>query len=149
MRSSQVVLSGSGVEVFPPSGAAPSRGFAARQGGRSPALEPRGLERTQPGLPLVIGHIRTKTHDYVRHGTVTMFAALNYLEGKLITRLAPRHRNQEWLAFLKTIYDETPADLDIHIIADNYATHSIPRSPDGSIATRDFTCITRRLHHPG
>jgi len=149
MRSSQVVLSGSGVEVFPPSGAAPSRRFAARQGGRSPALEPRGLERTQPGLPLVIGHIRTKTHDYVRHGTVTMFAALNYLEGKLITRLAPRHRNQEWLAFLKTIYDETPADLDIHIIADNYATHSIPRSPDGSIATRDFTCITRRLHHPG
>jgi len=86
----------------------------------------QALERTQPGLPLGIGHIRTKTHDYVRHGTVTLFAALNYLEGKLITRLAPRHRHQEWLAFLKTIDEETPPDLDIHIIADNYATHKHP-----------------------
>ena len=86
----------------------------------------QALERTQPGLPLGIGHIRTKTHDYVRHGTLTLFAALNYLEGKLITRLAPRHRHQEWLAFLKTIDEETPADLDIHIIADNYATHKHP-----------------------
>lgn len=87
----------------------------------------QALERTQPGLPLGIGHIRTKTHDYVRHGTVTLFAALNYLEGKLIARLAPRHRHQEWLAFLKTIDRETPADLDIHIIADNYATHKHPQ----------------------
>src|SRR5438105_3525162 len=70
----------------------------------------QALERTQPGLPLGIGHIRTKTHDYVRHGTLTLFAALNYLEGKLITRLAARPRpspgqacHQEWLAFLKTI----------------------------------------------
>jgi transposase len=86
----------------------------------------QALERTQPGLPLGIGHIRTKTHDYVRHGTLTLFAALNYLEGKLITRVAARHRHQEWLAFLKTIDQETPADLDIHIIADNYATHKHP-----------------------
>ena len=93
----------------------------------------QALERTQPGLPLGIGHIRTKTHDYVRHGTLTLFAALNYLEGKLITRLAARPRpapgqacHQEWLAFLKTIDDQTPADLDIHIIADNYATHKHP-----------------------
>jgi transposase len=93
----------------------------------------QALERTQPGLPLGIGHIRTKTHDYVRHGTLTLFAALNYLEGKLITRLAPRPRpapgqacHQEWLAFLKTIDEETPAELDIHIIADNYATHKHP-----------------------
>jgi transposase len=92
----------------------------------------QALERTQPGLPLGIGHIRTKTHDYVRHGTLTLFAALNYLEGKLITRLArPRPSpgqacHQEWLAFLKTIDQETPADLDIHIIADNYATHKHP-----------------------
>ena len=78
------------------------------------------------GFALGIGHIRTKTHDYVRHGTLTLFAALNYLEGKLITRLAARHRHQEWLAFLKTIDDQTPADLDIHIIADNYATHKHP-----------------------
>jgi transposase len=86
----------------------------------------QALERTQPGLPLGIGHIRTKTHDYVRHGTLTLFAALNYLEGELITRLAARHRHQEWLAFLKTIDEQTPADLDIHIIADNYATHKHP-----------------------
>src|SRR5438874_10202570 len=83
----------------------------------------QALERTQPGLPLGIGHIRTKTHDYVRHGTLTLFAALNYLEGKLITRIAQRHRHQEWLAFLKIIDGETPPGLDIHLIADNYATH--------------------------
>src|SRR5207248_10394081 len=87
----------------------------------------QALERTQPGLPLGIGHIRTKTHDYVRHGTLTLFAALNYLEGKLITRLAARHRHQEWLAFLKLIDEQSPAELDIHIIADNYATHKHPQ----------------------
>jgi len=86
----------------------------------------QALERTQPGLPLGIGHIRTKTHDYLRHGTLTLFAALNYLEGRLISRLAVRHRHQEWLAFLKIIDRETPADLAIHIIADNYATHKHP-----------------------
>jgi transposase len=83
----------------------------------------QALERTQPGLPLGVGHIKTKTHDYIRHGTLTLFAALNYLEGKLITRIAQRHRHQEWLAFLKTINRETPSGLDIHLIADNYATH--------------------------
>jgi transposase len=81
-----------------------------------------------------IGHIRTKTHDYIRHGTLTLFAALNYLEGKLITRLAARPRaspgqacHQEWLAFLQLIDEQSPADLDIHIIADNYATHKHPQ----------------------
>ena len=87
----------------------------------------QALERTQPGLPLGIGHIRTKTHDYVRHGTLTLFAALNYLDGKLITHLAARHRHQEWLAFLTLIDQQSPPDLDIHIIADNYATHKHPR----------------------
>jgi transposase len=58
---------------------------------------------------------------------LTLFAALNYLEGKLITRLAPRHRHQEWLAFLKLIDQQSPAELDIHIIADNYATHKHPQ----------------------
>src|SRR5438445_2863140 len=94
----------------------------------------QALERTQPGLPLGIGHIRSKTHDYVRHGTLTLFAALNYLEGKLITRLVARPRpspgqacHQEWLAFLKLIDQQSPAELDIHIIADNYATHKHPQ----------------------
>ena len=90
----------------------------------------QALERTQPGLPLGIGHIRTRTHDYVRHGTLTLFAALNYLDGKLITHLAARHRHQEWLAFLKLINRQSPPDLDIHIIADNYATHKHPRVKD-------------------
>jgi transposase len=83
----------------------------------------QALERTQPGLPLGIGHIRTKTHDYVRHGTLPLFAALNYLDGRLITRIAKRHRHQEWLAFLKTIDRHTPATLDIHLIVDHDATH--------------------------
>lgn len=86
----------------------------------------QALERTQPGLPLGIGHIKTTTHDYVRHGTLTLFAALNYLEGKLITTIAEQHRHQEWLAFLKKIDRETPKDLAIHLIADNYATHKHP-----------------------
>ena len=83
----------------------------------------QALERTQPGLPLGIGHIKTATHDYIRHGTLTLFAALNYLEGKLITTIAQQHRHQEWLAFLKQIDRETPNDLAIHLIADNYPTH--------------------------
>lgn len=86
----------------------------------------QALERSQPGLPLGIGHIKTRTHDYTRHGTLTLFAALNYLEGKLISRIAQKHRHQEWLAFLRKIDRETPKDFDIHIVADNYATHKHP-----------------------
>ena len=83
----------------------------------------QALERTQPGLPLAIGHIRTETHDYHRHGTITLFAAMNYLDGKLIKRLEAKHTHVEWLRFLKQIDRETPTDLTIHVIADNYATH--------------------------
>lgn len=83
----------------------------------------QALERTQPGLPLGVGHIKTATHDYIRHGTVTLFAALNYLEGKIVSMLAEKHRHQEWLKFLKRIDRETPAGLELHLIADNYATH--------------------------
>lgn len=86
----------------------------------------QALERSQPGLPLGIGHIKTRTHDYTRHGTLTLFAALNYLEGKLISRIAQKHRHQEWLAFLRKIDRETPKDFAIHIVADNYATHKHP-----------------------
>jgi transposase len=83
----------------------------------------QALERTQPGLPLGIGHIRTKTHDYIRHGTTTLFAALDYLEGKVIKRTEARHTHEEWLRFLKQIDRETPKDLALHLIADNYCTH--------------------------
>lgn len=83
----------------------------------------QALERTQPGLPLGVGHIRTRTHDYTRHGTVTLFAALNYLEGKILHQSATRHRHQEWLGFLRHLDEQTPPDLDLHLILDNYATH--------------------------
>ena len=83
----------------------------------------QALERTQPGLPLGIGHIRTRTHDYTRHGTVTLFAALDYLEGKVLSATAPAHTHVEWLAFLQQIDRETPPELALHLIVDNYATH--------------------------
>jgi len=83
----------------------------------------QALERTQPGLPLGIGHIRTRTHDYYRHGTITLFAALDYLTGKIISRTEKRHRHIEWLRFLRQIDREVPKELDIHIILDNYCTH--------------------------
>lgn len=83
----------------------------------------QALERTQPGLPLGIGHICTRTHDYKRHGTITLFAALNYAEGKLLSRTEARHSHVEWLRFLKQIHRETPKDLQIHLIVDNYGTH--------------------------
>jgi transposase len=87
----------------------------------------QALERSQPGLPLGQGHIQTRTHDYYRHGTVTLFAGLNYLSGKILAQRAPRHRHQEWLQFLKLIEAEIPAGVDIHLILDNYATHKHPK----------------------
>jgi transposase len=83
----------------------------------------QALERTQFALPLAPRRPRTMTHDYKRHGTVTLFAALNALEGKLISRTEVRHTHVEWLRFLKQIDRETPNGLDIHLIQDNYATH--------------------------
>ena len=83
----------------------------------------QALQRSQPGLPLGQGHFRTVTHDYYRHGTVTFFAALDYLSGKVISQVAPRHRHNEWLKFLKKIDSEIPEDLSIHLIIDNYSTH--------------------------
>lgn len=83
----------------------------------------QALERTQPGLPLGMGHIKTKTHDYYRHGTITLFAALNYLTGEVIKRYEEKHTHAEWLRFLKQVERQTPKIMDIHIIADNYSTH--------------------------
>ncbi len=70
-----------------------------------------------------VGHIRTRTRDCTRHGTVTLFAALNYLEGKVLHQSAPRHRHQEWLGFLRHLDAQTPPELDLHLILDHYATH--------------------------
>jgi len=86
----------------------------------------QALDRTQPGLPLKKGRAATMTHDYKRNGTTTLFAALNVLNGKVISACQQRHRHVEWLKFLKQIDRETPKDKALHLIADNYATHKHP-----------------------
>jgi transposase len=86
----------------------------------------QALDRTQPGLPIKPGRCGTMTHDYVRNGTTTLFAALDMAEGKLIGTCMPRHRHQEWIKFLKLVDAQTPAELDLHLIADNYFTHKTP-----------------------
>jgi transposase len=87
----------------------------------------QALDRTQPSLPLKKGRGGTMTHDYKRNGTTTLFAALNVAEGKLIGTCMKRHRHQEWIKFLKQIDQQTPAELDLHLIADNYSTHKHPK----------------------
>ena len=87
----------------------------------------QALDRTQPGLPMKKGRCGTMTHDYQRHGTTTLFAALSMLDGKVIGDCMPRHRHQEFIRFLKKIDVETPAELALHVIVDNYATHKHPR----------------------
>ncbi|HEX2100242.1 MAG TPA: IS630 family transposase [Candidatus Synoicihabitans sp.] len=86
----------------------------------------QALERSQRGLPLGPGYLQTATHDYIRHGTVTLFAALNYLDGRIISTTAAKHTHVEWLVFLKKLHRQTPKELDLHLIVDNYATHKHP-----------------------
>ncbi len=86
----------------------------------------QALDRTQPGLPLRPGRCGTMTHDYTRHGTTTLFAALNALSGTVIGDCLPRHRHQEFIRFLRRIDQQTPSELDLHLIVDNYATHKHP-----------------------
>lgn len=83
----------------------------------------QALDRTQPGLPLKKGRAGTMTHDYKRHGTSTLFAALNVKSGAVIGECRSRHRHQEFLGFLKTVEKQTPQDQFLHLIVDNYATH--------------------------
>lgn len=86
----------------------------------------QALDRTQPGLPMKKGRCGTMTHDYKRHGTTTLFAALSMLDGKVIGDCMPRHRHQEFIRFLKKIDAETPPAVDLHLIVDNYGTHKHP-----------------------
>lgn len=83
----------------------------------------QALERTQPMLPMGLGYVEGVTHDYERHGTTTLFAALDIARGSVITQCKPRHRHQEYLQFLKQIDQNVPQKLDIHMVVDNYATH--------------------------
>jgi len=87
----------------------------------------QALERTQPMLPMGLGYVEGVTHDYVRHGTTTLFAALNVLNGQVLAQCRPRHRHQEFLDFLRTIDKAVPPELDVHCIADNYASHKHPK----------------------
>jgi putative transposase len=83
----------------------------------------QALDRTQPMLPLGLGYVEGLTHDYVRHGTTTLFAALDIATGQVLTRCVPRHRHKEFLAFLREIDTQVPKDMDIHLVIDNYSTH--------------------------
>ena len=87
----------------------------------------QALDRAQKGLPIHPGRCGTMTHDYKRNGTTTLFAAIDMAEGKLIGTCMKRHRHQEWIKFLKLIDESTPADLDLHLIMDNYATRKHPK----------------------
>lgn len=87
----------------------------------------QALDRTQPVLPMGFGYVEGVTHDYVRHGTTTLFAALDIATGQVITQCKPKHRHQEYLQFLKQVNTNVPQGLDIHLVVDNYATHKHPK----------------------
>lgn len=87
----------------------------------------QALDRTQPGLPLKAGRAGTMTHDYKRNGTTTLFAALNALDGTVISLCQQRHRHQEWIRFLRLVDEATPPAQALHLIVDNYATHKHPK----------------------
>lgn len=87
----------------------------------------QALERTQPMLPMGLGYVEGVTHDYYRHGTTTLFAALEVKSGEVITQCKPRHRHQEFLSFLRHLDASVPPELELHLIIDNYATHKHPK----------------------
>ena len=91
----------------------------------------QALECSQPGLPLRQGKVATQTHDYKRHGTPTLFAALNMADGKVIGTCLKRHRHLDWLKFLSLIDASTPPDKPLHLFVDNYAPTSTRRSAAG------------------
>jgi transposase len=89
------------------------------------------------------------THDYKRHGTTTLFAAIDLLEGKVIGQCMKRHRHQEFIRFLNVIDARVPKKLAVHVIVDNYAAHKHPKVLDGSYAIPDLCSISPRPRHPG
>jgi transposase len=99
----------------------------------------QALERTQPILPLRPGLPARQTHDYERHGTTTLFAALNVLEGKVIAACQPRHRHQEFLRFLNQIDESVDSGLQIHLVLENYGTHKHP-------AVKKWLAVQPRYH---
>ena len=103
----------------------------------------QALDRTQPGLPMKKGRVGTMTHDYKRHNTTTLFAALEVATGKLQQRCLPQHRHEDFPRFLKQMVRSVPKDLAIHVILDNDATHKHAKRTRRAI--RSATCACRRL----
>ncbi|BFU89845.1 MAG: hypothetical protein NTAFB01_10320 [Nitrospira sp.] len=104
----------------------------------------QALDRTQPGLPMKKGRCGTMTHDYKRHGTTCLFAALNVLDGTVIGTCYPRHRHEEFLKFLRTIDRDTSPGQALHLILDNYGTHNHPTVKKCWRNIRDFICTLPR-----
>ena len=98
----------------------------------------QALDRTQPSLPMNYGMPETRTHDYRRYGTTTLFAALDVATGKIIGKLKRRHRSTEYISFLRHIDQTVPEDLDIHLIVDNYSTHKITESQAMAASTSEI-----------
>jgi len=109
----------------------------------------QALDRTQPVLPLRPGIPARHTHDYVRHGTTTLFAALNVLEGTVIGTCLPRQRHSEFLGFLERIERATPRRREIHMILDNYGTHTHPKVQAWFAAHPRTTCTSPPPGLPG
>jgi len=100
----------------------------------------QALDRTQPSLPMNYGMPETHTHDYRRHGTTTLFAALDLATGEVIGKLERRHRSSEFISFLRHIDASVPDDLDIHMILDNYGTHKTPKVKNWLLRHPRFHC---------
>ena len=109
----------------------------------------QALDRTQPGLPMKRGRAGTMTHDYIRNGTTTLFAALNLLDGSIVGQCMQRHRHQEFLRFLNRLERDIPAGRLIHVILDNYGSHKHPKVTAGWPAIRAGPFTSPRLRRPG
>lgn len=109
----------------------------------------QALDRSQPVLPMMPGMPERRTHDYARHGTTSLFAAFNIADGTVITELHRRHRATEFKKFLTSIDKTVPAELDVHLICDNLATHKRPSSTSGLHGARVSTCTSPRPDPPG
>lgn len=109
----------------------------------------QALDRSQPVLPIMPGMPERRTHDYVRNGLTTLFAAFDVATGEVITALHRRHRAAEFKKFLIRIDKEVPAHLQVHLIVDNYGTHKPRRSRPGWPDTRGSSCTSPRPAPPG
>jgi hypothetical protein len=109
----------------------------------------QALDRTAPSLPILPTTPARRTHDYVRNGPSSLFAALDVASGQVISQVHRRHRHQEFLKFLRTIDGTVPAELDVHLVCDNYATHHTRRSRPGSCAILASSCTSPRPTAPG